>query len=195
MKGTPTLKLKKCGFCKEPFMPARPLQKCCSPQCAGDLIEAKKAKAEAKRAKEERAADRLKREKLKTRSDWIKEAQAAVNKYVRLRDAGKPCISCGAMPEQRYGGTIDAGHFRSVGSAPHIRFYTLQIAAQCVRCNRHLGGNAVEFRRGLVARLGLAKVEAIEAMQGSPKWSVDYLKRLKKVMSKKARRVEGRNEM
>jgi hypothetical protein len=55
-----------------------------------------------------------------------------------------------------------------------------------------LGGNAVEYRRGLVARLGLAKAEAIEAMQGSPKWSIDYLKRLKKIALKKARRIEKR---
>ena len=183
----PVPRAKKCKACRQQFTALRPLQSACSPACALDLA----AKA---REKQERATDKAKREKLKTRSDWIKEAQAAVNRYVRLRDAGRPCISCGGSPEQKRGGTMDAGHYRSTGSAPHLRFYTLNIAAQCVPCNRHLGGNAVEFRRGLVKRLGLPKVEAIEAMHWSPKWSIDYLKRLKKLAAKKARRLEKRME-
>lgn len=183
----PVPRTKKCKACRQPFTAVRPLQAACSPVCA--LTIARDA-----REKQERAATKAQREKLKTRSDWLKDAQAAVNKYVRLRDIGKPCISCDALPEQKRGGTMDAGHFRSVGSAPHLRFYTLQIAAQCVKCNRYLGGNAVEFRRGLVLRYGLAKIEAIESAQGSPKWTVDYLKRLKKLMAKKARRVEKRLE-
>jgi hypothetical protein len=181
----PAPRTKKCKACREPFVALRPLQSACSPACAHALA----AKV---RERRERAENAARREKLKTRRDYIREAQQAVNKYVRLRDFGLPCISCGATPEQKRGGTMDAGHFRSVGSAPHVRFYTLNLAKQCTVCNRHLGGNAVEFRRGLIARLGLAKVEAIEAMQGSPKWSIDYLKRLKKIALKKARRIEKR---
>jgi hypothetical protein len=181
----PAPRTKKCKACREPFVALRPLQSACSPACAHALA----AKV---REKRERAENAARREKLKTRRDYIREAQQAVNKYVRLRDFGLPCISCGATPEQKRGGTMDAGHFRSVGSAPHARFYTLNIHAQCSRCNQHLGGNAVEYRRGIVARLGLAKVEAIEAMQGSPKWSIDYLMRLKKIALKKARRTEKR---
>jgi hypothetical protein len=152
------------------------------------------AKKQEAKAKTERAQTRARKEAVKTRRDWIAETQAAVNKYVRLRDHGKGCISCGTHPEQKFGGAADAGHFRSVGSAPHLRYYLPQIALQCVKCNRYLGGNAVEMRRGLVARLGLDRVEQIEAMQGVAKWSIDYLQRLKKVMTKKARRLEKRME-
>jgi hypothetical protein len=156
----------------------------CGVPCARRLAAAKKNQA-SKSLRERKQA-------LKTRSDYIKEAQTAVNKYVRLRDHGKGCISCGAKPEARFGGAMDAGHWRSVGSAPHLRFFLPQIAAQCVRCNRYLGGSAVEFRKGLVERLGRERVEAIEAMQGTAKWSVEYLQRLAKVMRKKARRLEKR---
>jgi hypothetical protein len=191
VKGTPTLKLKKCGFCKEPFMPARPLQKCCSPQCAGDLIEAKKAKAEAKRAKKERADDRVKREKLKTRSDYMKEAQREFNRYVRLRDAGRPCICCGdSLAEDRPGGAADAGHYRSVGSAPHLRFHEDNCHAQSKRCNRYGGGRAVDYRRGLIARIGLARVEALEADQTPRHYSVDDLKAIRDTYRRKARDLE-----
>jgi hypothetical protein len=159
-------------------------QRVCSPLCAGRLVKADK--------KRERVAVKARKEKLKTRREWIAEAQAVINKYVRARDAGCGCISCGNKPGNRYGGTMDCGHFRSVGSAPHLRFLLWNMAAQCVRCNQHLGGNAIEYRRGLVARVGLERVEQIEAMQGSAKWDIPYLKRLKAVFAKKTRRLEKR---
>lgn len=172
------------GPCGKNFLPLRPMQKVCSPVCASRMVRAQKAK--------ERVETRKRREAIKTRREWIAEAQAAVNKYCRLRDicAGRGCISCGAPFRLAGGGAFDAGHFRSVGSAPHLRFFTKQIRLQCVRCNRHLAGNVVEYRRGLVALLGLEAVELIEAMQGVEKWPVEYLKRLKTVMVKRARRLE-----
>lgn len=170
------MKPKRCKVCKSKYTPKRMGQRVCGPGCALFL-------AKSERAKKERAqllADRRKvREKLKTRSDWMREAQTAVNKYVRLRDHGLPCISCGSMPEQKFGGTMDCGHYRSVGSSPGTRFDLRNMAAQCVRCNRHLGGNAVEFRKGLIERIGLEEVEALEADNTVHKWTVDELKEIK----------------
>lgn len=185
-----TAKTKECAHCSREFVPARPLQAVCSPLCASRLVRARSAEKKAK----DRAELRERKEKLKTRREWIAEAQAAVNRYVRLRDicAGRNCISCGAPYRLAGGGAFDAGHFRSVGSAPHLRFYLPQIRLQCVRCNRHLGGNVVEYRRRLVYVLGPKRVEQIEAMQGTAKWSVEYLQRLKRVMNKKANRLEKR---
>ena len=73
-----------------------------------------------------------------------------------------------------------------------MRFYLPQIRLQCVRCNRDLGGSVVNYRKGLVERIGIERVEDIESMQWTAKWSVEYLQRLKKVMNKKARRLERR---
>ena len=50
----------------------------------------------------------------------------------------------------------------------------------------------VEYRRGLVARKGADYVETLESMQGEARWTVEYLERLKKVFSKKIRRLEKR---
>jgi hypothetical protein len=177
-------KTKTCAACLEPFTPARPMQSVCSPRCAHKKVRLDKAK--------EREVVRERKKALETIPDLIKAAQAAVNKYCRLRDiyAGRGCISCGATHRTAFGGAFDAGHWRSVGSAPHLRFYTKQIRLQCVRCNRHLGGNAVEFRKGLVALFGVEEVERIESMQGTLKPSADYLRRLAGVMRKKSRRLE-----
>lgn len=182
-------------MCAKPFYPARALQRICSQRCATKQAKAD-VKARLAAARAERKQDREKREAMKGRRQWLAECQVVVNKCARLRDllAGRGCISCGAKPEQCFGGAVDAGHYRSVGSAPHLRFYLPQIRLQCVQCNRHLSGNAVEFRHGLVELMGLAWVERIEAMQGTAKWPVEYLKRLKAVMGRLARRLEKRLE-
>jgi hypothetical protein len=182
-------KAKECAYCGNSFLPLRPMQSVCGPVCAGRKVRADKAKG-----KQEL---RARKAALKTRSDYIKEAQAAVNRYCRLRDlyAGKGCVSCGSKPAERFGGAMDAGHFRSVGSAPHLRFLTSQIRSQCVKCNRYLSGNAVEYRKTLVAERGAEWVERLESLQGVEKWSVDYLIRLKKIAAKKTRRLEKRYGM
>ena len=82
------MRQKKCRYCKQPFTPVLPMQVVCGIECA-------KAIAKSKREKVEKANDRQKREALKSRAQLAREAQSAVNAYVRLRDDDKPCISCG----------------------------------------------------------------------------------------------------
>lgn len=191
-----SIKPKKCHVCKCAYTPVRSMSKVCSVPCS--LAWAKRlAEQKADRAKKDERKSLVERKaKLKTRGEWIREAQAVVNKVARLRDilAGRGCISCGARPDDRFGGSVDAGHFRSVGSAPHMRFYLPNIHLQCKRCNRDLGSNTVEYRKGLVERITIERVEEIESMQWTAKWSVEYLQRLKKVMNRKARRLERRIE-
>lgn len=195
-----SLKPRKCKSCGVSFVPVRSLQAACSVPCALAIAAKQKAQKEARAKREERKSIAERKAELKTRSDFIKEAQAVVNKVARLRDqlAGHGCISCGARPDARFGGAMDAGHFRSVGSAPHMRFFLPNIHLQCKRCNRDLGGSHTEYRKGLVERITIERVEEIESMQWTAKWDIEYLKRLKKVMQKKARRLEkriaGRNE-
>jgi hypothetical protein len=146
----------------------------------------------ASQERQERKENKEAKQRIKTRSEWLKEAQAVWNRYVRARDAGLPCASCGARPAQKMGGTMDCSHYRSVGSAAHLRFHLHNAAAACVRCNRELSGNIVELRKGLISRIGIAKVEAIEANNQIRKFDINYLKRLKKVFKKKAELAEKR---
>ena len=136
---------------------------------------------------------RKRKEKLKTVSDYIREAQACVNKYIRARDYGQSCISCGSNPEQKRGGTMEAGHYRSRGAASHLRFNTNNINLQCVKCNRYKSGNAVDYRLGLIRKIGIEKVEALESDNRPRKFSIEYLQRMKRVFSKKARLTEKRS--
>ena len=181
---------RKCRACKATYEPRNSLQKACSIMCAMALAKIGRERAERRERQEDRKAQREAKQRIKTRSQWMREAQAAWNRYVRARDYGKPCASCGAMPAQKFGGTMDCSHYRSVGSAPHLRFHLHNAAAACVRCNRELSGNIVELRKGLIERIGVEKVEAVERDQSVRKFDIAYLARIKRIFTKRALRLE-----
>lgn len=175
-------KTSKCKVCKQAYTPSRIGQKVCGYECAMTIAPSERAKAEKVSMVKERKADAVKRESFKRRADWLAEAQKSFNAWVRLRDAGKACICCGKPlrgHDSISGHSVDAGHYRSVGSAPHLRFDERNCHAQLVVCNRWGAGRAVDYRIGLMARIGLEAVEALEADQESRKWSIDELKQIK----------------
>lgn len=132
-------------------------------------------------AKIEREEKRQRKEKLKTRAQWANDAQVWVNKYIRLRDAGLPCISCGSMMNEggyTGAGGIHAGHYRSRGACPELRYEELNIHNQCARCNNELSGNQIEYRKGLIAKIGQDKVEWLEGPHDPKKYTIDDLKEI-----------------
>jgi hypothetical protein len=177
------------------FTPERPLQSACTPFCAlalARLVNEKKAKTA---LLTEKRADRVKLEKLKTRSDWIKEAQIAFNTWVRTRDAGKPCICCGRMGNgQVPGGEWDAGHYRSRGAAPHLRFDERNVHAQLKQCNRYASGNISGYRFGLIERIGASALDALESDQTERRWSIEDLQAIKSQYAAKTRELLKQRE-
>lgn len=160
---------RRCAQCNGPFWPSRPMQRVCSPGCAGRLVKAEK--------KQERAKIRTRKEAIKTIPVLLREAQVDFNKFIRTRDRDQPCISCSKPPgdlSQLHAGR-DAGHYRSIGSASHLRFHEDNCHAQCVKCNQWGAGRAVDYRIGLVARIGLPAVEALEADNVPRKWTREGL--------------------
>lgn len=181
---------KKCRVCRETYTPSKALQVVCSPSCA--LLHAKQ-KGEKERkalAKIERKAIREAKERIKPRSEYMKEAQAVINRYVRLRDANLGCVSC--ERPATWQGQWHASHYRSRGAAPHLRFNLHNIHKACSICNNHLSGNIMGYRPELVRRIGEERVAMLEANQERAGFAVDYLKRLKRVFAEKARRLELR---
>ena len=170
-------KSKKCAVraCRKPFVPAQSFQSWCSPECGVQIARDKQQKERTALAKIERKAIREAKEKIKPRAAYMKEAQTAFNAWVRARDADQPCISCGRHHQGKY----DAGHYRSVGSNPALRFEPLNCHRQCVPCNQHKSGNAIEYRIGLVARIGAEKVAWLEGRHEAKHYSIDDLKAIK----------------
>lgn len=139
---------------------------------------------------EGRREQRRKREALKTRGELTTAAQRAFNAFIRARDYGRECISSGKpLPwsDNRYGGKIDAGHYRSVGAAPHLRFNAWNCHAQSAQDNRDKSGNAVDYRLRLIRRIGLERVEALEQDQSTKQYSKDDLRRIARIFNRRTR--------
>ncbi len=159
--------------------------------CFEHLIEYSKTEA-ARRvaAKSIKKEFREAKKRLQTRADVVKIAQKSFNEYIRVRDRGKACVSCGAIQGVTvHGGAFDAGHYRSIGSAPHLRFHLWNCHTQCVKCNRYLSGNAVEYRKGLIKRIGIEKVEQLENIHASRKYTKDDLERIIRLAKKRKKKI------
>ena len=160
-------KPKSCKVCKAKFEPRATTQVVCSWQCSIAYTNQEKAKRERKEYRE-------KKEKLKTLREWLGEAQVVFNRYIRELRKDMPCVSCG-----KYRSVYDAGHYRSVGAAPQLRFNENNVWPQCVPCNQHRSGNAVEYRIGLVKLIGADEVEKLENSNEMIKYSIDDAKNIK----------------
>lgn len=170
------------GGCGETFTPRRAMQKACGPECSQRFAEQARAKKAVALAREDKRQTRAALEAIKTKPMLCDEVEKAMNKYVRLRDFANGCISCGKMFEpDKIGGSCDAGHYRSKGSALHLRFDPRNVHAQCKHCNDAHGkaGNPVGYRRGLIAKIGLEAVEALECDQEPRKHTRDELRELR----------------
>lgn len=118
----------------------------------------KAVRAQAEEAKNAAKRDRERRMEVKPLSYLMRRAQSAFNAWVRARDAGQPCISCGRFHQ----GQNHAGHYLPAGSNPELRFEPDNCHLQCAPCNSHLSGNLSKYRPSLIAKIGLERVEWLE---------------------------------
>ena len=147
------------------------------------------AKQKELQAKAFRKETRQRKEAILTVSDWTKKAQVEFNRYIRQRDKDLPCISCGRhdaeIKESFRGGKWDAGHFLSRGAFPELRFEPDNCHRQCKSCNGGSGRFAKkdrtvsqEYRRRLVDRIGILRVEEVERPHPAKRYRVDDLKEI-----------------
>lgn len=166
---------KRCPSCRVMFTPARGSQAVCGEiECAIAYGKSEKGQASAKKALADvgRRDIKVRKEKLKSRADHLKDTQQAFNAWVRARDAELPCVSCGRHHQGKY----DAGHYRTVGSNPALRFEPKNCHRQCSPCNTRLSGNIVNYRIELVKRIGAEEVEWLEGPHEAKKYTVEELK-------------------
>lgn len=185
---------RKCTVCREWFHPVRAEQYVCSYECAcvhgkaaNDAAKAEKQWKEKKRRLEEEKADRQRqaerRMAVKPLSYFIKQAQHAFNEFIRYRDRDLPCISCG----RHHDGQYHAGHFRTTGASPELRFDEDNCHKQCSACNNHLSGNLTAYRPALIAKIGQARFDALMGSHALPKWTRDDYIRIRDEYREKLR--------
>lgn len=172
---TKRLKLKKCKHCHASFTPISSMSKACSVPCAIALTDKAKAKQAAKVKQAERKSLREARERIKTRGDHLSELQVVFNQWIRLRDEDRPCISCGRY----HRGQWHAGHYQGVGREPALRFEPDNVHKQCKPCNTDLSGNLIRYRKNLVKRIGLPRVEWLEGPHEPKKYTIAEIQEMK----------------
>ena len=170
----------------------RPFQTWCSVEC-GIRVAIERQEA-AKRRKRERALKqfrdetRRRRKALKTPTEWASEAQVAFNGYIRERDRGLPCISCGKPDDgthQRH-----ASHFRSVKAAKQLRYNCWNVSASCAQCNTYESGSIATYRPALIDKIGLHRVEALENNNALCTHTIEYHQRVKRIFTKRTKHLK-----
>lgn len=153
----------KCPVCKAPATQKFGLKLFCGFEHAAEWAKSSLDKRKAREKTQARKADREKLKSLKTRSGWLKDLQVVFNRFIRLRDAGLPCISCGALDDGSR--QMQAGHYKTVGAHPALRFDESNCHSQCSRCNNFLSGNLLPYRVALIAKIGQDEVDRLEGPQ------------------------------
>jgi hypothetical protein len=151
---------------------------------------AKKTEAEKHASKVAKIADRL---RAMSPGNQINDVAKVFQKLVRMQSADEygmcQCVTCDA----RYPWNdlrINAGHFVSRKCRTTI-FLHINCHPQCANCNKHLGGNAAEYERYMVATFGREVVDDLKSTsRESIRWTCEELAEKKiqfLAMAKKAK--------
>jgi len=169
------------GLCDEcyyrKFLPDTPEGQAIINKVSKPLVQKREDFTAAKRDFEER----------KTIPALLSNAQIAVNAYIRKRDEGLPCISCGC----EWKSDFDAGHAFSAAKFPRMRFDEWNENGQCIQCNRMKEGNYEMYRMGYEQRFGAEKLAELDEkarldkLQGVHKWQREELIRITKYFKAK----------
>jgi hypothetical protein len=157
---------KKCKVCGEKFIPTfTSFQKTCNaPECLVAFGKTERTRINRKETKEAK----------RDRSYWMRRCQTEFNKYIRNRDKKDPCISC----NRHHDGQYHAGHYKTVGGHPALRFCEDNCHKQCSVCNNYKSGNLSEYRANLLIKIGLERVEWLEGPHDPVKYTIEDLQEM-----------------
>lgn len=138
------------------------------------------------------AAKKRKRESL---PHQLELTRVVFNGFIRALDADIGCcISCG---RSSCGGSFDAGHYKSVGSHPELRFDPRNCYKQGSGCNRagserRRNDQVVqrEYEQRLRAKMGDALVDWLNGPHKPKHYTAEDLKALRKMYAAESRRLE-----
>ncbi len=178
--------------CRKVFEKTQSFVSWCSHECGAIIGMKKLAKKRlqedrAKRVavKAERKADKEKLEAHKPLSYWEKIAERHCNAYIRARDPDC-CISCGVTQSSAW----QAGHYVAVGANSTLRYHPDNIHKQCIKCNMFEGSNAIQYRIGLLAKIGVERVEWLEGWHSPVKMTAEAAKEIAEMYKLKLKELK-----
>lgn len=142
-------------------------------------IKATKPRIELRQAKQDYKTE-------KSLPKEIKLTQIAFNKFIRIRDIGKPCISSNVFWRKDF----DAGHLFSVKQYSALRFNEYNCHAQSIGDNRFKEGNFEDYLINVKHRIGDEKLNQLmklaeETKREIKKWTIIELQEIRKIYNKK----------
>lgn len=142
----------RCKNCKTKFEPIRfNMKYCLNDECVRVWVESEKAKVWKEKKQKMK-------QNLETIQDFINMTQVVFNRFIRERDKHENCISCG----KQINGVRHASHYLSAGGHSNVRFHEDNVWVSCYKCNVMLSGNQVEYRKRLIDKIGIERVEWLE---------------------------------
>ncbi len=163
---------RKCKYCLERYTPKYSTTEPCP------KYECRLKHLEANTAKINRANKAIARNEIKSYAQRLGEAKKVFQKWIRLRDKDKPCISCGTISSSVW----DGGHFKKAELYSGVIFHEHNVNIQCGKCNRFLGGNELNYRTGLIAKIGeqaVLNLEHLAEMSRMKKYTNEELEEIK----------------
>jgi len=176
---------RRCKICREWFHPRSFNEWWCSPEHGAvfGIQERDKQRqkviqqAEAQRKEQtqaERRSLKIRKLAVKPLSYFHSKAQIAFNEFIRVRDSGHSCISCG----RNTGAKMNAGHYRTVGASKETRYDETNCHLQCEYCNSHLSGNIGEYKPRLIVKIGQDAFDRLMGFHEPKKWTREELQDL-----------------
>ena len=166
---------RRCKQCGVIFTKTKPLQYVCSISCA---IAYNRDKEEKKKEKEWKQRKKAGLVKLKTYSQKVQDVRKIFQHFIRLRDKNECCISCGSTSSEIW----DGGHYLKAEMFSGLIFHDDNCHKQCRKCNHFESGNEAAYREGLIHRIGIDRVMALEALKMThrvKKWTDEELDSIK----------------
>ena len=147
-----------------------------------EWVKEEKEKKKAKANKDFEIAEIKDKEEKKLKASLI-NTKTQVHAYVRNRDKGKPCISCGASWNQDF----QCGHHYKSETFLTLRFNLDNLHGQCRRCNLHLEGAFDNYALNLPNRIGIERYNKLVELASIDKqfekvWNVDNLKEVRMLL-------------
>lgn len=181
------MKQKKCRNCQCKFDPKNSLQVVCGMKCAIEYNKTKKQK-QALKLKEFEQNDK---EEKKLKASLI-NTRIQVHEYIRLRDKGKPCISCNTQWKSDF----EAGHHYSANSFLTLKFDIDNIHGQCVFCNQYKDSNFANYALNLPNRIGIEKYNELVRKASIDKqftkvWNLENLKEIREQIKILKKRLQN----
>ncbi len=146
---------------------------------------------ESEKAKQWKVKKQKMQQELETVQDFMNMTQVVFNRFIRERDKHENCISCG----KHINGVRHASHYLSAGGHSNVRYHEDNVWVSCYKCNVMLSGNQVEYRKRLIDKIGIERVEWLESNGATERrYTKEELREIMKEYKQKVKELENGNK-